>query len=375
MIIGVPREIKNNEYRVAITPPGVQTLVKGGHKVLIESTAGIGSGFEDEDYSAMGAEIVDTAEEVFHKSEMIVKVKEPLPPEYDLLKDHQVVFTFLHLAREKELTDVLLKKNITGIAYETIQLADESLPLLVPMSEIAGKMSIQIGARFLEESQGGRGILIGGVPGVLPAEVVIIGAGSAGGSAAKVAKGMGARVTLLDKNIDRLRYLDDIYKGTVKTLVSNEYNIALSVERADILIGAVLIPGAKTPTLVTEKMVRRMKPGSVIIDIAVDQGGCIATIDRLTTHSNPVYIKHGVIHYSVGNIAGAVPITSTFALTNVTLPYILEIADKGHRTAAIKNPSLAKGFNVYKGRITHQGVALSLNMPYCPLEEAMKITL
>jgi alanine dehydrogenase len=375
MIIGVPREIKNNEYRVAITPPGVQTLVKGGHKVLIESTAGIGSGFEDEDYSAMGAEIVDTAEEVFHKSEMIVKVKEPLPPEYDLLKEHQVVFTFLHLAREKELTDVLLKKNITGIAYETIQLADESLPLLVPMSEIAGKMSIQIGARFLEESQGGRGILIGGVPGVLPAEVVIIGAGSAGGSAAKVAKGMGARVTLLDKNIDRLRYLDDIYKGTVKTLVSNEYNIALSVERADILIGAILVPGARAPMLVTEKMVRRMKPGSVIIDIAVDQGGCIATIDRLTTHSNPVYIKHGVIHYSVGNIAGAVPITSTFALTNVTLPYILEIADKGHRTAAIKNPSLAKGFNVYKGRITHQGVALSLNMPYCPLEEAMKITL
>ncbi len=373
MIIGVPREIKNNEYRVALTPAGAHALKSMGHRVVVESTAGVGSGFNDSDYTAMGAEIAETAKQVYNLAEMILKVKEPLPPEYELLREHQVLFTFLHLAREKELTEVLLRKKVTAIAYETIQTDDGRLPLLTPMSEVAGKMVVQIGARYLEEPQGGRGILIGGVPGVPPAEVVIIGAGTSGASAARVAIGMGAKVTLIDINVDRLRHFDEIFDGRVQTVVSNPYNIAKAVEKADMLIGAVLVPGAKAPLLVTEQMVRRMKPGSVILDIAVDQGGCIATIDRISTHSNPVYIKHGVTHYSVGNIPGAVPFTSTFALTNVTLPYVMEIAVFGYRIAAMQNPALARGVNVCKGQVTHEAVAMALELPYKTLDEVLKL--
>jgi alanine dehydrogenase len=373
VIIGIPREIKNNENRVALTPSGVLALKRDGHRVLIETTAGIGSGLTDQDYAAMGAEIVETGKAVYHEADMILKVKEPLPPELGLMRDHQIVFTFLHLAREKELTEVLLAKKITGIAYETIQLDDGSLPLLIPMSEIAGKMAVQIGAHYLEETQGGSGMLLGGVPGVTAGEVVIIGAGTAGASAARVAMGMGAQVTLLDVNIDRLRYFDELYNGRVKTVTSNSYNIARCLKKADLLIGAVLVPGAKAPLLVSEEMVKEMKPGSVIIDIAIDQGGCIATIDRVTTHSKPIYFKHGVVHYSVGNIPGAVPNTATAALTNVTLPFILEIANKGCRIAAIQNSALAKGINTCKGVVSHAAVASSLNLPYHPLQEVLRL--
>lgn len=373
MIIGVPREIKNNENRVALTPSGVMALKKDGHRVLVETTAGIGSGLKDVEYAAMGAEIVETAKAVYDTADMIVKVKEPLPPELELLRDHQIVFTFLHLAREKELTKVLLAKRITGIAYETIQLADGSLPLLIPMSEVAGKMAVQIGAHYLEETQGGCGILLGGVPGVAAGEVVIIGAGTAGASAARVAIGLGAQVTLVDVNVDRLRHFDELYDGRVRTVISNSYNISRCVRKADLLIGAVLVPGAKAPLLVSEEMVQQMKPGSVIIDIAIDQGGCIATSDRVTTHSQPIYCKHGVVHYSVGNIPGVVPITSTAALTNVTLPFILDIANKGYRTATMQNPALARGINTCKGVVSHEAVASALDMPYQPLEEVLKL--
>ncbi|PKM47536.1 MAG: alanine dehydrogenase [Firmicutes bacterium HGW-Firmicutes-8] len=375
MIIGVPREIKNNEYRVALTPSGVQVLVREGHRVIVETTAGAGSGFEDSEYAAMGAEIAAKAAQVYRGADLILKVKEPLPPEYELMREHQVIFTFLHLARENELTNVFLEKKITAIAYETIQLSDGRLPLLIPMSEVAGKMAIQIGAHFLEQSQGGRGVLLGGVPGVPPAEVVIIGAGTAGANAARVAIGMGAVVTLIDINIDRLRYFDEVYTGRVQTMVSNPYNISLSVAKADLLVGAVLLPGAKAPVLVSEEMVKKMKPGSVIIDVAIDQGGCVATIDRVSTHSNPIDNKHGVIHYSVGNIPGAVPFTSTNALTNATLPYLLEIAKFGPRIAAMKNPALAKGFNVCKGQVTHEGVASALSLPYQPVQDVLKLKL
>lgn len=373
MIIGVPREIKNNENRVALTPSGVMALKRDGHRVLVETTAGIGSGLKDVEYAAMGAEIVETAKAVYDGADLIVKVKEPLSPEFELMRDHQIVFTFLHLAREKELTEVLLAKRITGIAYETIQLADGSLPLLIPMSEVAGKMAVQIGAHYLEETQGGCGILLGGVPGVAAGEVVIIGAGTAGASAARVAIGMGAQVTLVDVNMDRLRHFDELYDGRVRTVISNSYNIARCVRKADLLIGAVLVPGAKAPLLVSEEMVQQMKPGSVIVDIAIDQGGCIATIDRVTTHSQPIYFKHGVVHYSVGNIPGVVPITSTAALTNATLPFILDIANKGYRTAAMQNPALAKGINTCKGMVSHEAVASALGMPYRPLEEVLKL--
>lgn len=373
MIIGVPREIKNNEYRVALTPPGVQALKKEGHHVMVETTAGLGSGFRDEDYAAMGAQIVETSRQLYRDAEMIIKVKEPLPPEYELLREHQILVTFLHLARETELTRVMLEKRITGIAYETIQSDDGRLPLLVPMSEIAGKMSVQIGAHFMEEHQGGCGVLLGGVPGVPPARVVIIGAGTSGSSAVRVAVGMGAQVTLIDINVDRLRHMDEMYDGRIRTLVSTPYNIAMSVDKADLLIGAVLVTGAKAPVLVTEDMVKMMKPGSVIVDIAVDQGGCIATVDRVTTHSHPVYIRHGVIHYSVGNIPGAVPFTSTSALTNVTLPYVMEVAGRGYRVAAMKNKALARGINTCQGFVTYEAVAAAHNFPYQPLEEALKL--
>ncbi|BCU81673.1 alanine dehydrogenase [Polycladomyces abyssicola] len=371
MIIGVPKEIKNNENRVAITPAGVDALVLAGHEVLIERGAGEGSGFVDEDYVAHGAKMLDSAEQVWSSADMILKVKEPQPSEYRYFREGLILFTYLHLAPEPELTQALMEKKVTAIAYETIQLDNGSLPLLTPMSEVAGRMSVQIGAQFLEKPKGGKGVLLGGVPGVLPGEVVIIGGGVVGTNAAKMALGLGANVTLLDINPDRLRQLDDIFHGRLRTLMSNSYNIAQAVKKADLLIGAVLIPGRRAPRLVTEEMVKTMTPGSVIVDVAIDQGGSIETIDRITTHSDPIYVKHGVVHYAVPNIPGAVPRTSTIALTNVTIPYAVQIANKGLEQALRDSRPLAKGVNVIQGHVTYQAVAESLNLPYTPLDDVM----
>ncbi|NLY52073.1 MAG: alanine dehydrogenase [Firmicutes bacterium] len=369
MLIGVPREIKDNENRVALTPAGVEELTSRGHQVMVEAGAGSGSGILDEEYEIAGAEIVDDSSELIKAADMIVKVKEPLPSEYELLRPGQILFTYLHLAAEPELTRVLIENRVTAIAYETIQLSDGSLPLLKPMSEVAGRMAVQVGAQFLEKPYGGRGVLLGGVPGVPPAEVVILGGGIVGSNAARIALGMGAHVTVIEKNPERLRYLSDIFHGNIMLVMSNRYNIERAVGYADLLIGAVLIPGAKTPLLVTEEMVMAMKPGSVIVDIDIDQGGCIETVDRRTTHSDPVYMKHDVVHYSVGNVAAAVPRTSTFALTNATLPYILQIAELGVRRAVLADDSLAKGVNVIGGAVVHQAVAEALGLNYVPLEE------
>lgn len=372
MLVGVPKEIKANEDRVAITPAGAMALVQAGHRVVVEAGAGLGSGVSDEAYRAAGVEMAETAAEVFQRAEMIIKVKEPLPAEFGLLREDQILFTYLHLAREPELTEALLKKKVTAIAYETIQLDNGTLPLLTPMSEVAGKMAVQIGAHFLEKPNGGKGVLLGGVPGVPAADVVIIGAGTVGTCALKVAAGMGAQVTVIDKNAERLRYLDDIYGGRVNTLASNQYNIEQSVRYADLLIGAVLVVGAKAPKLVTADMVRQMKPGSVIVDVAVDQGGSIETIDRVTTHSNPVYEKYGVIHYAVANMPGAVARTSTFALTNATLPYVIELANRGLNGAAAKNPALARGVNTYRGNLSCKAVGDSLGLNSCDLTEILR---
>lgn len=354
MIIGVPKEIKDNENRVAITPAGVEMLRQAGHTVLIETGAGVGSGFTDDDYRQAGATIVDTAEEAWTRAELVLKVKEPLPSEYRFFREDLVLFTYLHLAAEPELTEALVESGMTAIAYETVQLDNGSLPLLTPMSEVAGRMAVQIGAQFLEKTKGGKGVLLGGVPGVAPAEVVIIGGGVVGTNAAKIAMGMGAKVTILDVNPDRLRYLDDLFGARLTTLMSNSYNIARSVAKADLLIGAVLIPGSRAPRLVTEEMVKSMSPGSVIVDVAIDQGGSIETIDRVTSHSHPTYVKHGVVHYAVPNIPGAVPRTSTIALTNVTIPYAVQLATKGVLQAIRDNRALARGVNVMKGHITHE---------------------
>ncbi len=367
MIIGVIKEIKNNENRVGLTPAGTEALSKAGHTVLVEKSAGIGSGFSDESYAKAGGTIICNKQELFDKSEMIIKVKEPLAPEYDMFHEGQILFTYLHLAPEPELTRALLAKKVVGIAYETIVGPHDTLPLLAPMSEVAGRMAVQIGAQFLEKPEGGKGILLGGVPGVEPAQVVIIGGGIVGTNAAKMAVGMGACVTIIDKSQERLVYLDDIFGGRVVTIMSNSYNIASWVKKADLLIGAVLVPGAKTPKLVTEEMVKAMEPGSVIVDVAIDQGGSIATIDRVTTHSEPTYTKYGVVHYSVANMPGAVARTSTFALTNATLPYALNIANKGWRQAIKDDPGLAKGINVLDGKLTFQAVAEALNMEYTEL--------
>ncbi len=371
MKIGVPKEIKNNENRVGMTPAGVHAMVNHGHEVFVEKGAGLGSGITDEEYIAVGAKILDTPKEVYDIADMIVKVKEPLAEEYDYFKEGQIIFTYLHLAAEPELTKAMLEKKVVGIAYETVQLSDRSLPLLTPMSEVAGRMSIQVGAQFLEKPKGGAGILLGGVPGVTPAKVVILGGGVVGTNAAKIAVGFGADVTIIDLNAARLRYLDDIFGGRVKTLMSNSYNIAESVKEADLLVGCVLIPGAKAPRLVTEEMVKTMKPGSVIVDVAIDQGGSVETMDRITSHDNPTFEKFGVIHYSVPNIPGAVARTSTFALTNVTLPYALKIADKGYVQAVKEDPALAKGVNIVDGRCTYKAVAEALNLDYTPLEEVL----
>ncbi len=373
MIIGVPKEIKNNENRVALTPAGVVAFLKAGHQVVIENNAGVGSGISNEEYTAAGAEILATPAEVYTSAEMIMKVKEPLASEYELFNDGQLLFTYLHLAPEPELTAALLKKNVVGIAYETVQPADGSLPLLIPMSEVAGRMATQIGAQFLEKPHGGKGILLGGVPGVTPAKVTIVGGGIVGINAAKMAIGMGAEVTILDVSNARLRYLDDIFGSRIKTLMSNIYNITQAVAEADLLVGAVLIPGAKAPKLVTEEMVKGMKPGSVIVDVAIDQGGSVETIDHVTTHAEPTYEKFGVIHYSVANMPGAVARTSTFALTNATLPYALKLANLGYVEAIRTDLALARGVNVIHGKLTYKAVAEALDHQYTPLSEVTEV--
>ncbi|MGE3727578.1 MAG: alanine dehydrogenase [Candidatus Sericytochromatia bacterium] len=356
MKVGIPKEIKDHEYRVAITPSGVQAFKSHGHEVLIETNAGLGSTFTNEEYQQAGAQIVSSADEIFAQADMILKVKEPQPEECSKLRENQVLFTYLHLAADREQTANIMKSGCVAIAYETIQLPNGSLPLLTPMSEIAGRMSVQIGAQYLEKRNGGRGVLMGGVSGVPSANVVIIGAGVTGTQAAKVALGMGAFVTIIDRNIDRLRYLDDILTGRFETVASDIGSIARSVKFADLLVGAVLIPGAKAPMLVSEDMVKTMKEGSVIVDISIDQGGCVETI-LPTSHSNPTYIKHGVIHYGVTNMPGAVPRTSTYALTNSTLPYALLLADKGYLAAIEGNEPLRKGVNIEKGKIVYPVVA------------------
>ena len=364
MRIGCPKEIKPQEGRVGLTPAGADALVRAGHQVYIEKNAGVCSGFTDAEYLAVGAQILATPSEVYGIADMIIKVKEPLIPEYDLLREGQILFTYLHLAPDPAQARALLQKKVTAIAYETVQLADGSLPLLSPMSEVAGRLSVQIGAHLLESSCGGIGILLGGVSGVEKANVVIIGGGNVGLNAAKTASGIGANVTILDLNIKRLAYIDDIFDGRVQTLLSNSYNIANAVKKADLVIGCVLIPGGKTPKLVTEEMVKTMHPGSAIIDVAIDQGGSIETIDRITTHENPYFVKHGVLHYSVANMPGAVPRTSTLALTGATLPYALKIANLGAEAACKADPALLKGLNTYKGKLTCPAVATALNLEY-----------
>lgn len=371
MRIGVPKEIKPDENRVALTPAGAHALVSAGHEVLVEAGAGFGSGFEDRDYIGAGATILPTADEVWSAADMIMKVKEPLPSEYPKMKRGLLLFTYLHLAAEPELTRALIENGVDAVAYETVELPSRALPLLTPMSEIAGRMSVQVGAHFLEKRHGGRGVLLGGVPGVQPGEVVIIGGGVVGTNAAKMAVGLRAKVTILDVNLDRLRYLDDIFGTSVQTVTSNSFNVAEAVKKADLVVGAVLIPGAKAPKLVSEAMVAEMKPGSVMVDVAIDQGGCIETMDHTTTHSNPTFVKHGVVHYSVPNIPGAVPRTSTFALTNATLPYALLLANKGFKEAVKSNVPLSKGVNVTAGKITYAEVAKAHNLPYTPLAEVL----
>lgn len=363
MIVGVPKEVKNNENRVAMTPSGVSTFVGAGHEVFIQTSAGNGSGFPDEDYQAAGAKIVNNAKEAW-SAEMVMKVKEPQPEEYEFLREGLILFTYLHLAAETELTQQLTEKKVTAIAYETIQEQNGALPLLAPMSEIAGRMSVQIGAQFLENTKGGKGVLLSGVPGVKPANVVIVGGGAVGTNAAKMAAGFRANVTILDISTNRLRELDDLFDGKVQTLMSNPLNIQEAVEGADLLIGAVLIPGAKTPTLVSEEMVKEMSAGSVIIDVAVDQGGVIETADSVTTHDSPTYTKHDVLHYAVANIPGAVARTSTMSLTNNSSKYGVFLANKGFEEAVQTNEAFAKGVNTHDGFVTYETVANEHNLPY-----------
>lgn len=361
MIVGVPKEVKTDEYRVAMIPVGVEELTRTGHKVLIQSGAGQGSGIADERYAVHGAEIVTTAEEIWQRADLIVKVKEPLPREWPTMRAGQIVFTYFHFAADEPLTLAVMKSGITAIAYETIRDANGHLPLLTPMSEVAGRMSIQEGAKFLERPFEGRGILLGGVPGVLPANVVVLGGGIVGANAAKVAAGLGAQVAILDINLDRLRYLDDVMPKNVTTLFSDRHNILDSISRADLIIGAVLIPGARAPYLVRREDLKRLPPRSVIIDVAIDQGGCVET-SRPTTHSQPTYIVDDVVHYCVTNMPGAVGRTSTYALTNVTLPYVLQLAKKGLDRAIKENQALAQGVNVQRGKVTNPAVAQTFGL-------------
>jgi alanine dehydrogenase len=367
MLIGVPKEIKTLENRVAITPAGVEALTRAGHKVMVEKNAGVGSGISDDAFTAAGAEVVDSNVEVFRKTEMIVKVKEPLPPEYPLFHEGQVVFTYFHLAPVPDLTQAMLKTKIIGIAYETIQLKDGSLPLLIPMSEVAGRMSIQVGEYSLQKEKGGRGVLLGGVPGVDPGNVVILGGGIVGTNAAKMAMATGANVYILDIDLERLRYLDDIFGGRVKTIMSNRHNIERLIADADLVIGGVLVAGAKAPKLITKDMLSVMKEGSVIVDVAVDQGGCVETTHP-TYHDNPTYVVDGVVHYCVANMPGALARTSTFALTNATLPYALKLANLGYKEALRQDPALMKGLNVYLGKLVCKPVAEAQQLECCAPE-------
>ena len=367
MKIGLPKEIKDNEYRVGLTPAGVQALSDAGHELYVQKSAGEGSGFADEQYTNAGAKMLETADDVWATGDMIVKVKEPIAPEYPRMRENQLLFTYLHLAPEFELTKQMMERKVTGVAYETITDKQGRLPLLTPMSEVAGRMSVQVGATYLEKMNGGRGILLGGVPGVPAASVVIIGGGIVGTEAAKMAVGLGAHVTIIDKNLDRLRELDDIFLSKVQTLASSRYAIEEAISHADLVIGAVLIVGAAAPKLVTRDMLRLVPNGAVLVDVAVDQGGCFETT-HATTHSNPTYYEEGVLHYCVANMPGAVPRTSTFALTNATLPYALDLANKGFDKAIKEDEGLAKGVNTYTGKLTYQAVAASQNLEYTPLD-------
>ncbi|MER2997185.1 alanine dehydrogenase [Pontibacter populi] len=370
MIIGVPKEIKNNENRVGVTPAGVNALVGNGHTVYVQATAGEGSGFADEDYVKAGATILPTIQEVYGIAEMIIKVKEPIESEYSLIKKDQLLFTYFHFASYEPLTHAMIERGAVCLAYETVERADRSLPLLVPMSEVAGRMAIQEGAKYLEKPLKGRGILLGGVPGVRPAKVMILGGGIVGTNAAKMAAGMGADVTIMDTNLARLRYLDDIMPANVNTFMSNEYNIRELLPTHDLIIGAVLIPGAKAPHLITREMLKEMRPGTVLVDVAVDQGGCIETC-KPTTHENPTFIIDDIVHYCVANMPGAVPYTSTLALTNATLPYALQIANKGWKQACADNEELKKGLNVVNGKVVYKGVAEAFNLEYTPVESVL----
>jgi alanine dehydrogenase len=371
MIVGVLREIKASENRVAMTPAGVEMLVQRKHEVLVECAAGMGSGFSDDAYRKAGATIVNSATDIYDRAAMVMHVKEPQESEYGLIRRDQIVFTYLHLAADRQLTKAMCKSGCVGIAYETIQRSDGSLPLLTPMSEVAGRMATQEAAKYLEMHQGGRGILLGGVPGVEPATVVILGGGVVGVNAAKMACGLGAKVFILDTNLDRLRHLDEIMPKNCFTVASNPANIRHHVAKADAVIGAVLIPGAKAPRLLTRDMLSTMKPGAVIVDVAIDQGGCFET-SRVTTHADPVYTVDGVLHYCVGNMPGAVPKTSTVALTNATLPYAMEIADKGWRVAAAENKDIRCGLNVLEGNLVHRKVADAVDMLHIPLEQLLQ---
>jgi len=368
MIIGVPKEIKNNENRVAATPSGVAELAKRNHTVYVQSTAGEGSGFSDEDYINAGAKILPTIEETYAIAEMIMKVKEPIESEYELIKEDQLLFTYFHFASYEPLTDAMIARKSVCLAYETVEKADRSLPLLVPMSEVAGRMATQKGANYLEKPLGGRGILLGGVPGVLPAKVLILGGGIVGTQSAKMAAGMGADVVIMDISLNRLRELDDIMPANVKTMMSNDYNIREMIKDADLIVGAVLIPGAKAPHLITRKMLKDMKKGVVLVDVAVDQGGCIETC-KPTTHEEPTFVIDGVLHYCVANMPGAVPYTSTLALTNATLPYAVQLANKGWVQACKDNKELELGLNIVKGDVVYEAVSKVFNLPYTPVDK------
>lgn len=369
MIIGVPKEIKNNENRVAVTPGGVTEFVKHGHTVYVQSTAGNGSGFSDDQYNQAGAHILKTIEEVYGIAEMIIKVKEPIESEYALIRENQLLFTYFHFASYEPLTHAMIKSGAICLAYETVEV-NRTLPLLVPMSEVAGRMSIQEGAKYLEKPMGGLGILLGGVPGVKPANVIVLGGGVVGTQAAKIAAGMGADVTIMDVNLNRLRQLDDFMAANVKTQYSSEYNIREAIKTADLVIGGVLIPGAKAPKLITKDMLATMKPGAVIVDVAIDQGGCFET-SKPTTHAEPTYVVDGVVHYCVANMPGAVPYTSTLALTNATLPYAIQLANKGWKHACTDNAELRLGLNVVNGKIVYEGVSQAFGLDYTPVAEVL----
>jgi alanine dehydrogenase len=370
MIIGVPKEIKNNENRVGMTPSGVSELTERGHTVYIQSSAGVNSGFEDAEYVSVGAKILPTIEDVYGIAEMIVKVKEPIASEYPLIKPNQLLFTYFHFASSEPLTHAMIKSNSVCLAYETVEKADRSLPLLIPMSEVAGRMSVQEGAKYLEKPIKGKGILLGGVPGVKPATVLVLGGGIVGTQAARMAAGLGARVMLMDVNLQRLRYLDEIMPANVTCLMSTRYNIREEVKTADLIIGAVLIPGAKAPSLITRDMLKTMHPGTVMVDVAIDQGGCFET-SHATTHENPTYIIDDVVHYCVANMPGAVPYTSTTALTNATLPYVIQLANKGWKKACGESKELLLGLNIVEGKIVYQAVAEAFNLAYTPVEQVM----